>query len=102
MSSAFSRKITMSTSSGCLTGDGTPVNQRTGRRQTYRSRIWRSATLRLRKPPPTRGGRRAAGRAETRGEPLVEAANPAADRRGERTLDADQVVLEDVDGLLRQ
>ena len=28
----FSRKITMSTSSGCFTGDGTPGNQRTGRR----------------------------------------------------------------------
>ena len=35
-----------------LTGDGTPLNQRTGRRHTYRSRIWRNATLRLRKPPP--------------------------------------------------
>ncbi len=30
-----------------------PWNQRTGRRHTYRSRIWRSATLRLRMPPPT-------------------------------------------------
>ena len=52
MSSVFSRKITMSTFSGCFTGDGTPVNQRTGRRHTYRSMIWRSATLRLRMPPP--------------------------------------------------
>ena len=34
MSSVFSRKITMSTFSGCFTGDGTPVNQRTGRRHT--------------------------------------------------------------------
>ena len=34
MSSVFSRKITMSTSSGCLTGDGTPWNHRTGRRHT--------------------------------------------------------------------
>ena len=34
----------MSTFSGCLTGDGTPSNQRTGRRQTYRSSICRSAT----------------------------------------------------------
>ena len=53
MSSVFSRKITMSTNSGCLTGDGTPSNHRMGRRHTYRSRIWRRATLRLRKPPPT-------------------------------------------------
>ena len=42
----------MSTSSGRLTGEGTPSNQRTGRKQTYRSRSWRSATFRLRKPPP--------------------------------------------------
>ena len=34
MSSVFSRKITMSTCSGCFTGLGTPVNQRTGRRHT--------------------------------------------------------------------
>src|SRR5712692_8049892 len=53
MSSVFSRKITMSTFSGCFTGLGTPSNQRTGRRQTYRSRIWRSATLSDRMPPPT-------------------------------------------------
>ena len=53
MSSVFSRKITMSTSSGCFTGDGTPGNQRTGRRHTYRSRIWRNATLSERMPPPT-------------------------------------------------
>jgi len=53
MSSVFSRKITMSTASGCFTGDGTPGNQRTGRRQTYRSMIWRSATFRERMPPPT-------------------------------------------------
>ena len=43
----------MSTFSGWRTGLGTPVNQRTGRRHTYRSRIWRSATFRLRMPPPT-------------------------------------------------
>src|SRR5439155_19215203 len=53
MSSVFSRKITMSIFSGAFTGDGTFWNQRTGRRHTYRSRIWRSATLRLRMPPPT-------------------------------------------------
>ncbi len=32
-SSVFSRKITMSTFSGSLTGEGTPLNQRTGRTQ---------------------------------------------------------------------
>jgi len=53
MSSVFSRKITMSTFSGALTGEGTPLNQRTGRRQTYRSNNWRSATLSERMPPPT-------------------------------------------------
>jgi hypothetical protein len=34
MSSAFSRKITMSTLSGSRSGEGTPLNQRTGRRHT--------------------------------------------------------------------
>ena len=53
MSSVFSRKITMSTFSGCFTGEGTPLNQRTGRRHTYRSSIWRSATFSERMPPPT-------------------------------------------------
>ena len=53
MSSVFSRKITMSTNCGSRTGEGTPLNHRTGRRHTYRSMIWRMATLRLRKPPPT-------------------------------------------------
>ena len=43
----------MSTFSGCRTGDGTPLNQRTGRRHTYRSRSCRSATLSDRMPPPT-------------------------------------------------
>ncbi len=52
MSSVFSRKITMLTFSGCFTGEGTPSNQRTGRRQTYRSRSCRSATLSERIPPP--------------------------------------------------
>src|SRR5262245_31471148 len=53
MSSVFSRKITMSTFSGCFTGDGTPANHRTGRRHTYRSRSWRRVTLSERMPPPT-------------------------------------------------
>jgi hypothetical protein len=53
MSSEFSRKITMSTFSGSLRGEGTPWNQRTGRRHTYRSSSWRSATLIERMPPPT-------------------------------------------------
>ena len=52
MSSVFSRKITMSTFSGERTGEGTPLNQRTGRRHTYRSSIWRSATFSERMPPP--------------------------------------------------
>ncbi len=52
MSSVFSRKITMSTFSGARTGEGTPLNQRTGRRHTYRSSIWRSATFSERMPPP--------------------------------------------------
>ena len=43
----------MSTRSGRFTGEGTPSNQRMGRRQTYRSRSWRRATLSDRKPPPT-------------------------------------------------
>ncbi len=42
----------MSTFSGERTGEGTPTNQRTGRRQTYRSSIWRSATFSERMPPP--------------------------------------------------
>ena len=43
----------MSTLSGESTGEGTPLNQRTGRKHTYRSRSWRSATLSERMPPPT-------------------------------------------------
>ena len=43
----------MSVFSGSLTGEGTPLNQRTGRRQTYRSSSWRSATFSERMPPPT-------------------------------------------------
>jgi hypothetical protein len=53
MSSVFSRKMTMSIFSGVFTGDGTPLYQRTGRRQTYKSSSWRSATFRERMPPPT-------------------------------------------------
>src|SRR5688572_7334700 len=53
MSSEFSRKMTMSVFSGSFTGEGTPLNQRTGRRHTYRSSSWRSATLIERIPPPT-------------------------------------------------
>ena len=36
-----------------FSGEGTPWNQRTGRRQTYKSRICRKATLSDRMPPPT-------------------------------------------------
>ena len=39
--------------SGLFTGLGTPVNQRTGRWQTYKSNSCRSATFKLRMPPPT-------------------------------------------------
>jgi hypothetical protein len=53
MSSEFSRKITMSVFSGSFTGLGTPLKYCTGRRQTYRSSSWRSATLSERMPPPT-------------------------------------------------
>ena len=52
-SSVFSRNTTMSTASGCLTGEGTPGIQRTGRTQAYRSSRWRSATFSDRIPPPT-------------------------------------------------
>src|SRR5258708_42233 len=52
MSSVFSRKITMSTAPGSFTGDGTPRYQRTGRRHTYRSSSWRSATFSERMPLP--------------------------------------------------
>src|SRR5262245_66392354 len=53
MSSEFSRKITMSVFSGGLSGLGTPFKYRTGRRHTYKSSSWRSATLIERMPPPT-------------------------------------------------
>ena len=53
MSSVFSRKIAISTFSGVLTGEGTPLNQRTGRKHTYRSSSCRKATLSERMPPPT-------------------------------------------------
>src|SRR5258708_6251233 len=53
MSSVFSRKITISTFSGCFTGDGTPLKYCTGRRQTYKSSICRKATFNERIPPPT-------------------------------------------------
>ena len=76
MSSVFSRKITMSTFSGCFTGDGTPLYQRTGRRQTNRSSICRKRD--------------------------VQRTDAAADRRRQRTLDADQVRAKGLDGLVRQ
>ena len=53
MSSEFSRKITMLVFSGSFTGDGTPVKYWIGRRHTYRSSSWRSATFSERMPPPT-------------------------------------------------
>src|ERR1019366_1729980 len=39
----------MSSFCGSLTGQGTPVNQRTGRTHAYRSSFWRRATLTERK-----------------------------------------------------
>ena len=67
----------MSTFSGCLTGEGTPLNQRTGRRQTYRSSSWRNATF--------------------------NDADAAADGRGQRAFDTDdQILAEGLDGLIRQ
>ncbi|CAC7161279.1 Uncharacterised protein [Staphylococcus aureus] len=52
MSSVFSRKITISTSCGRLTGDGTPLNQRTGLKQVNKSNSWRKATFNDLIPPP--------------------------------------------------
>src|SRR4030065_252550 len=49
MSSVFSRKITMSSFCGSLTGQGTPLNQRTGRTPAYRPSVWRRPTLTERK-----------------------------------------------------
>ena len=72
MSSVFSRKITMSTFSGCFTGDGTPWNQRTGPQAHVE--------------------------VEDLAQGDVEAADATADRRGQRALDADEVLAEGVDG----
>ena len=68
MSSVFSRKITMSTFSGCFTGDGTPCE------------------------PAHRP--QAHVQVEDLAQRDVEAADAAADRRGERALDADEVLAE--------
>ena len=76
MSSVFSRKITMSTFSGCFTGDGTPVE------------------------PAHRA--QAHVEVEDLAQRDVERADAAADRRGERALDADEVLAERVDGLVGQ
>ena len=53
MSSEFSRKMTMLVFSGSFNGLGTPLKYWIGRRQTYRSSSWRSATFSERMPPPT-------------------------------------------------
>ena len=76
MSSVFSRKITMSTFSGCFTGDGTPCE------------------------PAHRA--QAHVQVEDLAQRDVERADAAADRRGERALDPDQVLLERLDGLVGQ
>ena len=39
--------------SGSRTGEGTPLKYCTGRKHTYRSSSWRSATFSERMPPPT-------------------------------------------------
>ena len=76
MSSVFSRKITMSTSSGCFTGDGTPGIP------THRTQ--------------------AHVEVEHLTQRDVQRADAATDRRGERALDADEVLAERVDGLVGQ
>ena len=45
--------MTILTSSGFFTGEGTPGNHLTGRTQAKRSSFWRSATFNDRIPPPT-------------------------------------------------
>ena len=53
MSSEFSLKITISTSSGFFTGDGTPSKYLIGLKQTYKSKICLSDTFKDLIPPPT-------------------------------------------------
>ena len=53
MSSEFSLKITISTFSGFLTGEGTPLKYLIGLKHTYRSIICLKLTLSDLIPPPT-------------------------------------------------
>ena len=76
MSSVFSRKITMSTASGCFTGDGTPGNQRTGPQAHVQ--------------------------VEDLAQRDVQRTDAAADRRRQRALDPDEVLAERGDGLVGQ
>ena len=52
MSSEFSLKITITTKSGLLTGDGTPSKYLTGLRLTYKSSICLNETFYDLIPPP--------------------------------------------------
>ena len=76
MSSVFSRKMTMSTFSGCFTGEGTPVKYRTGPQADVE--------------------------VEHLAQRDVERADAAADGRGQRAFDADEIFLERLDGVIRQ
>ena len=53
MSSEFSLKITISTSCGLLTGDGTPSKYLIGLKQTYKSNNCLNETFNDLMPPPT-------------------------------------------------
>ena len=76
MSSVFSRKMTMSTFSGCLTGEGTPCE--------------------------IVHGAQADVEVEHLAQGDVERADAAADGRGQRAFDADQKLLEGLDGVVGQ
>ena len=76
MSSVFSRKMTMSTFSGCFTGEGTPVKYCTGPQ----------ANVEIEHLP----------------QRDIERADAAADRRGQRAFDADEKFLERLDRVVRQ
>ena len=76
MSSVFSRKMTMSTFSGCFTGRG------------HAREIVHGAQADVEVEHLAQGD--------------VERADAAADGRGERALDADEVFLERLDGVVGQ
>ena len=76
MSSVFSRKMTMFTFSGCFTGEGTPCEP------LHRAQ----ADVEI----------------EHLAQRDVERADAAADRRGQRAFDADEIFLERLDRVVRQ